>query len=421
MALDTSVAAKLGPLLRAQGDEIPRSIRSLRMDLSKNPDLRIERLLYPLIFYELPASYYLEDCRLRDEAGERPVAAHLLAVMPEQFEPRERAWIEAQLQIRAKLWEVIDVERGAAVHVRDDETGESHRVLAAAPSATTRVRATLLGRVITFEGATVFDGVFPVTIAPRTAAELRTLVLHAARQELAIKVALPEVRRTIDLIYCFASMVEDGEARAAEPLVLKNSDHDPVLLTKDRFSFPASRRDDVIRAVTALERCRPAELPYEPDGTVGERLRLLFWKGNDRLAIRGVVELRAQTLTLETNSVQRADALAALLARALEGIAKRGLRDHEDPARPTEGPPGPLKVPPEERAFILSTLHEEETKWLDRGNPWLGGKSPRKAIKSAKGRAAVEILLKEFEYTASAPDADGLDFDAGRLRKALGI
>ena len=114
-------------------------------------------------------------------------------------------------------------------------------------------------------------------------------------------------------------------------------------------------------------------------------------------------------------------------AAVLDGIAKRGLRDHEDPTTTMAGavsrgpvtPPEPL--PPEARAMVERMILGQEAAWPDLEIPALGGKTPRKAVKTKKGRATVELLLKEMEHLSSTRGGDGLGFDAKRLRAALGL
>lgn len=52
--------------------------------------------------------------------------------------------------------------------------------------------------------------------------------------------------------------------------------------------------------------------------------------------------------------------------------------------------------------------------------PALGGKSPREALGTAKGRAAVELLLKQMENSEkrSSPEAP---FDFAPIRRELGL
>ena len=191
----------------------------------------------------------------------------------------------------------------------------------------------------------------------------------------------------------------------------------------------APRADEAVGEHAAAQ--VPSELDEESDDKGSTRF--LLSKGGNRQhaswdnTLIGHIDVRASALILETNSVERADSLAAKLEYALVGIAKRGLREHEDPMKAIErarerGPMGPAEpLPPEARAMLERMILEQEAAWPDLEIPALGGKTPRKAVKTKKGRAEVELLLKEMEHMASTRGGDGLGFDAGRLRAALGL
>ena len=58
--------------------------------------------------------------------------------------------------------------------------------------------------------------------------------------------------------------------------------------------------------------------------------------------------------------------------------------------------------------------------WPDHNLPALGGKTPRQAIATARGREEVDVLLKEMEqHEQRAPQ--GAVFDFSMLRRELGV
>jgi hypothetical protein len=70
------------------------------------------------------------------------------------------------------------------------------------------------------------------------------------------------------------------------------------------------------------------------------------------------------------------------------------------------------------RAWRRPAAHYEG--WADHPLPALAGKTPRDAVRSAGGRAAVDLLLKDFEYQESrlSPEAR---FEFSEIRKELGL
>jgi len=88
-----------------------------------------------------------------------------------------------------------------------------------------------------------------------------------------------------------------------------------------------------------------------------------------------------------------------------------------------KSPAGP-EIPPElkaqvEREFLMR--HYE--RWPDEPVPALGGKTPKAAVRTKKGRLAVVELLKDFEIheARKAQGEGGEPFDFGFLWKRLGL
>jgi hypothetical protein len=101
-----------------------------------------------------------------------------------------------------------------------------------------------------------------------------------------------------------------------------------------------------------------------------------------------------------------------------------GLTLHADPlssrrpSRPAAVPPGP--PPPEALEAMRQLERRHYAAWLDESIPALGGESPRAAVRTARGREAVDLLLKEFEnHEQRVPG--GKPFDFAPLRRELGL
>jgi len=60
--------------------------------------------------------------------------------------------------------------------------------------------------------------------------------------------------------------------------------------------------------------------------------------------------------------------------------------------------------------------------WLDEPIPYLGGKTPRQAAKTARGRELVNRLLKDYENLAERQRREGMPtLDFSRFRRELDI
>jgi hypothetical protein len=75
------------------------------------------------------------------------------------------------------------------------------------------------------------------------------------------------------------------------------------------------------------------------------------------------------------------------------------------------------EIPPEIKQALLKDMYDNHYReWLDYPLPALGGKTPRKAIRSKEGRQRVEDLLREMEYLHNESD---VEYDISWVRKEL--
>jgi hypothetical protein len=129
-------------------------------------------------------------------------------------------------------------------------------------------------------------------------------------------------------------------------------------------------------------------------------------------------------LVVDTNSVERANRLRSQLEDSCRGLLVHARREHSDPLAPRFVKPNIVARAPKdfpggaEIARAFKQRHYGE--WTDHPIPALQGKTPREAIRTAQGRTAVEVLLKDFENREqrSPPEAR---FDFAEVRKDLGL
>ena len=75
------------------------------------------------------------------------------------------------------------------------------------------------------------------------------------------------------------------------------------------------------------------------------------------------------------------------------------------------------EIPPEIKNGLLKDMYDNHYReWLDCPIPALGGKSPRKAIRSKEGRRRVEDLMREMEYLHNEGD---VEYDISWVRREL--
>lgn len=359
----------------------------------------------------------------------RTVLAWYLEEHGRRLSRAERAWLDAQHAAWLSVWEVIDVEPGRTLTLRDLLSYEERLVHETRASLVLVKRDVLLGRVVDHDGASVLAGVHPAPLPPREAAE----VVRRARGRLRRKRAVPVDRLRDEAFgrYLIARWEEEVDDLRAEPEVLpelRNTDGDALLMTTDYFALERGARAEVETRLAGLEGVEIEEPEGETKGEA-EASVYVFVRPDDGAhaapesgTLIGRVCVTDATLTLETNSRERADALRERIEASCEGLVRHRARDHADPlsepARaeaPSEPPPPPS---PEAEQLVLDFKRRHYADWADHPLPALGGLSPREAVRTAEGRQAVDVLLKDMENREQR-GGGGAPFDFGELRRAL--
>lgn len=370
----------------------------------------------------LLAPWSIYHVRVRD----RTVAEWFLDEQGERLAPAERSWIRAQAAAWLSVWEVRAVDPGASLGLEDLLTGQRRSVHAASASAMLVARDSVLGRVVDHGGLALLCGVHSRALPPAEAAE----VVRRARSRLRLKRAVPPERLRSEelgrfLIDRWEEQVLALDRRRRLPPTLRNTDGDELVLITDRFEFDPPRRAEVEAGLASLEGVLPPEEGDEDPAYTFLR------QGNARLpewdnTVLGLVRVADGALSLETNSVQRADELRRRLADAFGGSLRHRLREQTDAQEvlrrtAASGEPMPEQPAfPEGEPILREWKQRHYASWPDEPLPALGGQSAREAVRTARGRERVDVLLRELE-NHEARESAAARFDVSVLRTALGL
>ena len=350
--------------------------------------------------------------------GERPVDAFLEAE-GRLLSPEERAWLVAQQQASLSVWEVASCEPGVGVTVEDRLSRERRSVREVRGSRDLVARDAVLARVVDYEGASYFCGMYPRMLPPDAVPR----VLASFRRGASAREAgeRRDDKRDLALVRAWARAVRERDEATAAPKKLANTDGEAFVLTTDHFDFDAAARAEIAERLACVE-----GVEHDADDDDASRFTI-FKEGNaihahwDNTVLAHVV-LEKSRLRLETNSVERADRLRARLEAACGRLLRRGAREHVDPQSSARlGRPGPpLSVPPEALEAMREFKARHYAAWIDTPIPALDGKTPRQAARTKRGRERVDVLLRTIE-NAEQRAPDGAPFDFGPLRHGLGI
>ncbi|HZL19611.1 MAG TPA: SEC-C domain-containing protein [Polyangia bacterium] len=357
------------------------------------------------------------------EVEGRPIVDWYLSERGRQLPPDEREWLEAQQRAWMTVWEVTGVDPGRSVTVHDLLTREDRKVDEVKGSRVLAKRDAVLGRVVDHGGISVFCGIHPNPLPPPAAA----VVVQQLRTKLRRKAAVPPERLRDDSIGRYMIVHWEEAVRIMTlptdaPPQLSNTDGDDLLLTADVFTFKPADHGAIEQHMGALDGVEP------PDGADKSYTFVRSAKaGGGRAAnmVIGVVRLEESELRVETNSVKRADALRRRIEDACSALLIFRGREHVDPLETMRWPrrsTSPVSTNNDpiaaEAVRAFKQRHYEE--WADHPLPALKGKTPREAIRTPAGRAAVDVLLKDFENQESRHPSE-VRFDFAPLREGLGL
>ena len=342
--------------------------------------------------------------------------------------PEERAWLDAQAAALVSVWEVMDVAPGQGISLRNLLGDEERFVREVAGSRVLKPRDTLLGRVVDHAGGTFLCGIHPRPLPPREG----SLVVKAIRKAVRSRARVVPRNKLLEAaadgrllgLWQTAAL---AMARRSLP-ELRNTDGERLLLTTDHYTVSPGSAPEVRARLSAIS---GAQVVEEAGGVA----RIAFTRPGHTMSsalentIVGAAEIDGDALRLSTNSVERADALRAIVMQACAGLVTFRAREHADPeaALRRGGPPGGLgsggegEQPPELQAMVRAVKEKHYQAWLGERIPALGGLTPREAARGkAKDQQALALLVAEIEnHEARLPE--GQRFDVVGLRRELGL
>ena len=341
----------------------------------------------------------------------------------QRLPPARSAWLEAEAAAWLSVWEVIEVEPGRSLTLRDLLSHEERHVQETTASEQLVTRDAILVRVVDYDGVSILGGVHRRPLPPGHAAEV---VRRMRGGWLRRKRAMPLDRLRDEafgrsLIRRWEAAVARLDERSGLLPDLSNTDGDPLLFTTDHFRIAPGARSMVEARLATLEDVNlpipedPAYVFLRPGGTR---------HGNPENMVIGRAVVSGEMLRLETNSRERADALRKRVETACgDRIRYRG-REHADPlpdkaalALPDSAPESFSPVPAQ---LVLDLKQHHYADWPDQPLPALNGQTPREAVRTAKGRTAVDDLLKDME-NEERQSQPGAAFDFSEIRRTLGL
>lgn len=344
-----------------------------------------------------------------------------------------RRYLEALRDATMSLYEVVDVQPGRSVEVRDLlRPGRVVRVSERMGSQRIAKWDRLATRVLADVDRHIFSGVLlpiPHDSADQLVETVQSAVAEmlASEKPAAVREALTDSEiadiflRGLTPVFTTYWLGELLRRRHHPIPEMVNFDGDPIQFCEVTFPLHDGAADQVGERLATVA-------GFEPEGDGGN----WAWLGEEHAdksagetsqggtRSYGHLSLQGDRLVLFTNSLQRAERGKELLQSALEGLADAPLTGvksvQQALAENAGGTAQGAALPPEEEAQVIGEFFQRHYRaWLDQEIPALDRQTPRQAVGTAAGRKKVTALLKDIENNedrrSRAKGAPPFDFE----------
>lgn len=331
---------------------------------------------------------------------------------------REREMVEAWSRSFVGLYEVQQTKAGVGLELKDLIFGGTFFAHDISMSRVLTKWDGLLARVVPGERGTELGG-SGLTV-PRTQLQRFREWMDDDRKESGLpwreylKANWTRIRR----------QSFDAAENWVDSLRVSNTDGEEMLFSKATYTTV-----DEVAAIGALQ----LSTEFTDESNEEESAMRFIWL-NDEKTVLGNIRVGGGELTLETNSKQRLERGKRLISD-VAGASLRHLRDEfttqkemkrqakEGAGNPPSGRSEASEIPKDVRDRIIKEAFEKHYRgWLDTKIPALDGKTPRQAVKTAKGREQTIEILKTIENIEERKRQAGeVYFDVGRLQAELGL
>lgn len=355
-----------------------------------------------------------------------------------QETPRGRRYLEALRDSLPSLYEVVDVQPGAWVDVRDlVRKSPVQRVNEVLGSQSLCRWDRIGGRVLEVNGERIFSG--GLLHFPREAADsIQRILLDSIRRfkrtytdlleaeedgKAGSATVAEQILRSSPRAFVQTWIARIIEATNRPRPELHNTDGHPLLLSHARLPLRGSR-DEIIARLSALESWQrdPGESRIwhryggplagasprkggrkKRAASAAARAPVKHADDEAPRTITATAELESDTLTVETNSRERMADVMPELQAALGALVGEPLIRYQtaeaalkEPRR-AQAPPPDVASSPELAQMLQSFKQQHYRRTLDEKIPMLGNRTPRQCALDPKRRTQVVAWLKDLE------------------------
>lgn len=367
------------------------------------------------------------------------IAELFLEEQGEMIDTLERRVVESSNRNPFRFFEVLRVQPGEWVRLRDVLAGVEHTVQERSGSRMMQPDDLLFGRVAAIDEIRMISGLSPFILPPSSKVGLIDFRnwLKAGKATLIeedLRARETDIRRVFF----------DLDQNIHKPPIIQNTDGD--LLEPHKLVFTIDSPETVFEELVSLSVISSREdflqdARFHPDG----RLKRIEWdwsrpgyKTDPTMAntVLGHLTIDGGLLTVEVNSAQRARKIRKIIEKRLGAgvrfkldeitpIDSKALMKNKKTRGRKKGAASEESVirDPEAQRILAETVSAHWEVWPDTKLPILGNRTAREAVRTADGREAVEALLQDIDRRP-APQANLAELNrrgVQRVRELLGL
>jgi hypothetical protein len=423
---------------RTLGEEVLRRSTNEFFGTDEVPDDFSSPEVQGLVPWMLYCRMIPKKAWLRDGPAKRgSIGSAYLERHATRLDDLSRRYLKACVEEPFSFYEVEDVTPGQGLAVEDVLRGGRRFVSERSGSGMLRRRDLMWGHVVSLEGLHVFAGVGSVVLEPIDKLEIVDLLAWLGKRHRLVTTAVLH-REDANVRSAYVAL----RNRRLHPKIpiLQNTDGEPLSLHKLTFRIEdAAAAFEALADLDIIESREELLEQAERDRSGGIVKAHISWQkpGNANMpswdnTILGHLTIENRTLVVEVNSTKRAERIRKEIEKRLgsgvlyersvitspERMLEEGKRPKPDPDRDRKQ--RDVMADPAVRSGVKRQFEAHYETWADRKLPALGGLTPRRAVKTADGRAKVEVLLDHAEEGALLGDPTfRLDLDF--VRENLGI
>ena len=377
---------------------------------------------------------FSETCKIPPELLEGTVAQAFLRKMGKKLDPLAVRYIEECHKAVFSFYDILSLTPGTGIRVRDIFTGEEIDILDQLASSSASPGKILFGSVVRIDHLTLLDSsapyLIPVTMKPDILA-LRGFIQERfptpSRQDLA--------EYDFEMLDLYHDIME--RLRNPVPPTLLNTDDELVVFHEIVYEIDSPRQAfDALKTLSVVESEEKMleSAAFDEAGNLTQ-VRISWSKLGNKIhstwenTVLGNIKIEGKTLTIQTNSDNRAKTVREMVESRLPGCARlrsdsvTDQKEFASKSREMEEPSSgsPPEPSPEVKAAMKEFVQAGILQWPHKSVPMLGGKTPLEAIQSGDGRDLVESLLLDMEQREIGP---GMLIDPKimtKIRKTLGL